>query len=203
MLYQECRKKPLQSASSAPTLIASQKLKTAGPPAPAAPPLRVRPTTADVADLTAPKAGQSAFRSVTEPQPVKPRSQISALPEQDEAVLPSGRAATPLEQQIGSPFAATQQAQPPLPLGPIVRSAFDGSPDDEQHAVAEPAARVEGVPSLEEAQQQMAAAPMLFMPPESMMRANPRSSLSWRAPSQMQLQFDPSPNAAGTDYKIQ
>ena len=165
----------------------------------------MRPTTADVGDLTAPRAGQSTFRSVTEPQPVKPRSQISALPEQDEAVLPSGRAATPLEQnqQIGSPFAATQEAQPPLPLGPIVRSAFDGSPDDERPAGAEPATRVEGVPSLEEAQQQMAAAPMLFMPPESMMRANPRSSLSWRAPSQMQLQFDPSPNAAGTDYRTQ
>ncbi len=163
-LYQESRKKPLQSVSSAPATVAQKKFGTSGPPAPSAPPLRVRPSTADVSgDLALPKAGQSAFRSVTEGQP---RSRIHTVSEQDE--------------QPPSPFAAVTKQAPPPPATAF-RSPFAPGLSHQQ-------ATAQAVPSLKEAKQQMAMAPKPFMPPASMMDANPRSSQSWRSPGQGRLQ---------------
>ncbi|KAL3135251.1 hypothetical protein ABBQ38_006227 [Trebouxia sp. C0009 RCD-2024] len=56
-LYQESRKKPLQSASLAPTTL-EQKVsdrRSTGPSPPSSGPLRVRPNTADISDLTPPE----------------------------------------------------------------------------------------------------------------------------------------------------
>ena len=209
LLYQECRKKPLQSAASAPAKVIPDSSSTAAPPTADAPPLRVRPTTADVHDLTLPRVGQSAFRSVTEPQKVSPRSRAGTISEQNERPpSPFGgparsRQATVSEnnEQPASPFAAPRHAPlqappPPSVSAALVRSPFDGIPDDESSGHQATSTSVAGnVPSLEEVQQRMAAAPVSHMPPESMMRANPRSSLGWRNPAQVLLQMSNRPTA--------
>lgn len=177
VLYQECRKKPLQSASSAPTAL-EQKLKdrrSTGPPAPAAGPLRVRPSTADISDLTSTKVGRSAFKSVTEPHGVHPRSRIQSVAELDEqASVDSDRASQASQ--------APKQAPPP-PTAAGVASPFAQEAAKEQAATG---AFGQGIPTVEEAEQRMAAAPTPIMPPASEMRGNARSSTSWRGPSFLQ-----------------
>ena len=177
VLYQECRKKPLQSASSAPTTL-EQKLKdrrVTGPPAPSSGPLRVRPSTADISDLTAPKVGRSAFKSVTEPQGLRPRSRIQSVAEQDEQdSVDSDRASQPSQ--------APQQAPPP-PTAAGVASPFAQEGAKEQSVKG---AFGREIPTVEEAEQRMAAAPTPIMPPASEMRGNARSSTSWRGPAFLQ-----------------
>ena len=175
VLYQECRKKPLQSASSAPTTL-EQKLKdrsNTGPPAPAAGPLRVRPNTADISDLTPPKVGRSTFKSVTEPPGARPRSMIQSVAEQDEQG--SG--------DSGRDSQAPQQAPPP-PITAGVSSPFARVEAPQQQAAT--GALVRQVPTVEEAERRMAAAPTPVMPPASEMRGNARSSTSWRGPAFLQ-----------------
>ena len=174
VLYQESRKKPLQSASSAPSTL-EKKLKdkrATGPPAPSSGPLRVRPSTADINDLTLPKVGTSAFKSVTEAQGIRPRSRIQSVAEQDEQTsVDSDRASQ-----------APQQAPPP-PTAAGVASPFAQEAAKEQSAQG---AFGREIPTVEEAEHRMAAAPMPIMPPASEMRGNARSSTSWRGPSFLQ-----------------
>ena len=179
VLYQECRKKPLQSASSAPTTL-EQKLKdrrTTGPPAPSSGPLRVRPSPTDISDLSAPKVGRSAFKSVTEAQGLRPRSRIQSVAEQDEQASIDSDGASQASQ-------AVQQAPPP----PTGGAAGVTSPFAQQAAKEQSATGAFGreIPTVEEAEQRMAAAPTLIMPPASEMRGNARSSTSWRGPSFLQ-----------------
>ena len=171
LLYGEARKKPLQSATSAPASVASKKLSANGPPAPAAPPLRIRPSTADTGDLPAPRVVRSDFHSVTDAQPVKSRSRAGTVSEQDE--------------QPPSPFAAVRQD--PSPPRAQARPPQEVSTTAAQQGVVQP--RVGGIPSLAEAQQRMATAPTPFMPPASMMRSNPRTSMTWRSPEHVSLQI--------------
>ena len=178
VLYQECRKKPLQSASSAPSTL-EPKLKdrrSTGPPAPSSGPLRVRPSTTDVSDLTVPKVGRSAFKSVTEPQGLRPRSRIQSVAEQDEQASVDSDRASQLSQ-------APQQAPPPPTAAAGVASPFAQEAAKEQSANS---AFGRDIPTLEEAEQRMAAAPTPVMPPASEMRGNARSSTSWRGPAFLQ-----------------
>ena len=176
VLYQQCRKKPLQSASSAPMTL-EQKLRdrrSTGPPAPSSGPLRVRPSTADISDLT-PKVGRSAFKSVTEPQGAHPRSTIQSVAELDEEASVNSDRASQASQ-------APQQAPPP-PTAPGIASPFAQEAAEEQAANG---AFGREIPTVEEAEQRMAAAPTPIMPPASEMRGNARSSTSWRGPSFLQ-----------------
>lgn len=172
LLYGEARKKPLQSATSAPAFVASKKVSANGPPAPAAPPLRIRPTTGDAGDLPVPRVVRSDFHSVTDAQLVKPRSRAGTVSEQDE--------------QPPSPFAAVR-TQAPSPPRAQARPPQEASTTAAQQGGVQP--RVGGIPSLAEAQQRMATAPTPFMPPASMMRSNPRSSMTWRSPEHVSLQI--------------
>ncbi|KAL0035971.1 hypothetical protein WJX77_009876 [Trebouxia sp. C0004] len=146
MLYGEARKKPLQSATSAPVGVAGRKASTSGPPAPAAPPLRVRPSTADVGNSTVTR-----------------------------------------DEKPAGPFAAESQAPPPP--GVQSTSPFDVASTGPQQLGGHPVERAGGVPSLAEAQRRMAIAPTPFMPPQSMMRSNPRTSMTWRSPEHASLQI--------------
>ncbi|KAL3133428.1 hypothetical protein ABBQ38_007295 [Trebouxia sp. C0009 RCD-2024] len=171
VLYQESRKKPLQSASSAPTTL-EQKLpdrRSTGPPPPASGPLRVRPSTADISDLTPPKVGRSAFKSVTEPQGARPRSRIQSVAELDEqgsvysgrdSQAPQQAPAPPTAAGASSPFADVAAPEQPSANGMFARE----------------------VPTTEEAKQRLAAAPSPFVPPASEMSGNASSSTSWRGP---------------------
>ena len=180
ILYQDCRKKPLQSASSAPSTLEQKKLKdrrSTGPPAPSSGPLRVRPSTADISDLTPPKVGRSAFKSVTETSAAWPRSRIQSVAEQDES----------FNQSPGGAYQQSppQQAPPP-PVAGGVSSPFAQVPGADQQGANSAFAPDGNIPTLEEAEQRMAAAPTPVMPPASEMRGNPRSSTSWRAPASLQ-----------------
>ncbi len=197
MLYGEARKKPLQSATSAPAGVAGRKASTSGPPAPAAPPLRVRPTTADVDNSTVPRVGRSEFHSVTDAQPVKPRGRAGTVSEQDEQLaspfaqsgIPRSQTGTASEQdeKAAGPFAAVSQALPPP--GAQSTSPLDVASRGPQQLGGQPAERPGGVPSLAEAQRRMAIAPTPFMPPQSMMKSNPRTSMTWRSPEHVSLQI--------------
>ncbi|KAA6425511.1 MAG: kinase [Trebouxia sp. A1-2] len=196
LLYGEARKKPLQSATSAPAGVAGMKASTSGPPAPAAPPLRVRPSTVNVDNSAVPRVGRSEFHSVTDAQSVMPRSHLGTALEQHEqppspfaqSGIPGSRTGTALEQdeKAAGPFAAVSQAPPPP--GAQSTSPFDVAPRGPQQ-LSQPAERARGVPSLAEAQRRMAIAPTPFMPPQSMMRSNPRTSMTWRSPGHASLQI--------------
>lgn len=190
LLYGEARKKPLQSATSAPAGVAGRKVSTSGPPAPAAPPLRVRPSTTDVGNSSVPRVGRSEFHSVTDAQPVKPRSRAGTVSEQDEqSSSPFAQPGIPRSQTgtASGPFAAVSQALPPP--GVQSTSPFGVASTGPQHLAGQPAERAGGVPSLAEAQRRMAIAPTPFMPPQSMMRSNPRTSMTWRSPEHVSLQI--------------
>ena len=175
VLYQESRKKPLQSASSAPTMLEQkqQDRRSTGPPMPSSGPLRVRPTTADISDLAPPKVGRSAFKSGTEPQGARPRSRIQSVAEHDE--------------QASVESAADSQAPQQAPAPPI--AAGGSSPFAQAAAPEQPSANgtfAREVATTEEAEQRMAAAPTPCMPPASEMNGNARSSTSWRMPPAVQ-----------------
>ncbi len=157
----------------------------------------MRPPTADVDNSAVPRVGRSEFHSVTDAQSVKPRSRVGTASEQDEqppspfaqsGILRSQTGtASEQDEKAAGPFAAVSQAPPPP--GVQATSPFDVASRGPQQLGGQPAERAGGVPSLAEAQRRMAIAPTPFMPPQSMMRSNPRTSMTWRSPEHVSLQI--------------